>query len=57
MTFTFTIRSNPQPSSYVWSRDDEQVMGGNGLSLAVDSITVDPAMREHSGNYMLTVNN
>lgn len=50
------VTSNPRPS-YEWLRNGVQVTSGNGLTLALDSITLDPAMREHSGMYRLVATN
>ena len=58
ITITLTVSSNPRPSSYVWLMDGEQVTtDSKGLTLALDSITFNPAMREHSGKYTLVATN
>ena len=53
---TLTVTSNPRPS-YVWLRNGQQVTSGNGLTLALDSITFDPVVREHAGMYRLVATN
>ena len=55
-TITLTVFANPHPT-YTWSRNGKQVTSGNGLTLALDSITFNPAMREHSGMYRLVATN
>ena len=55
-TITLTVSANPRPN-YAWSRNGEQVTSGNGLTLSLDSITFNPATREHSGTYRLIVTN
>ena len=55
---TLTVSSNPRPSSYVWLMDGEQLAtDSKGLTLALDSITFSPAMRQHSGKYTLVATN
>ena len=53
---TLTVTSNPCPS-YIWLRNGVQMTSSNGVTLTLDSITLDPAMREHSGMYRLVATN
>ena len=56
-TISFTVSSNPPLTTYIWLRNGKQVTSSNNLILAHDSITFDPAMREHSGKYRLVATN
>ena len=51
------VSANPQPTSYMWSRNGRTVASGDGLNLTLNSFTFNPAMREHSGMYTLEANN
>ena len=51
------IMANPPPSSHMWTKNGEEVTNINGLTLALDSITINFAMEEHQGTYTLEVVN
>lgn len=51
------ISANPQPASFIWTRNGVNVTSGNGLILDGTTFIVDPANRELSGTYMLCVIN
>ena len=57
VTINLIISANPQPTSFTWSMNSKTVSSGNGLTLTLDSFTVDSAKEEHNGTYMLTVTN
>ena len=57
-TMNLIISASPKPvTTFMWFRNDEVLFTDNGLTLALDSITFNPAMREHSGMYRLIATN
>ena len=52
-TVNLIINANPQPTTSIWRRNGQTVTSGNGLILADDSFTVDPANKELAGTYTL----
>lgn len=57
MVINLVVVANPQPVSFVWTRNGLNVTSGNGLILDGTTFTVDPANRELSGTYTLSVTN
>ena len=56
-TIRLNIMANPPPSSFMWTKDGERVTSGNGLTFALDSITINFAREEHKGTYTLEATN
>ena len=61
VTVELNVSANPQPNSYNWThlRDDmiRVVTNENGITRRLDSVTFNPASRNHSGEYRLVINN
>ena len=53
-TYQFTLRANPMPTTFTWTRNGEVISTNEQVTVAVNSITIRNVMRNDSATYVVT---